>query len=66
MVMAVMVSIWLTSRRIVAEKVRVLSLFRTLPGYECGFAAFAVCVASLPLVGRVDASEASIGVGVKK
>jgi hypothetical protein len=35
-VMTVMVCIWLTSRRIVAENVRVLSLFGTLPGYECG------------------------------
>ena len=36
MVMTVMVFIWLTSRRIVAEDVRVLSLFGTKPGYECG------------------------------
>jgi hypothetical protein len=33
--MTVMVCIWLTSRRIVAENVRVLSLFGTLPGYQC-------------------------------
>src|SRR5579862_1756219 len=36
MVMTVMVCIWLTSRRNVAENVRVLSLFGTLPGNDRG------------------------------
>src|ERR1700748_463009 len=36
MVITVMVCIWLTSRRNVAENVRVLSLFGTLPGNDRG------------------------------
>src|ERR1700722_16709586 len=50
--MTVMVCIWLTSRRIVAEKVRVLSLFGTKPGYECGRpVATDIACSPLPLKG---------------